>query len=65
MSAQAHAAMAAGAGSIPTAVGGGLRYPHHAAFLAARPAIAWVEVHSENYLNGPALALVQIKKPHR
>lgn len=27
----------------------GLRAPHYADFLGARPAIGWVEVHSENY----------------
>ena len=26
---------------------------HYADFLEAKPAVAWVEVHSENYLNHP------------
>lgn len=44
---------------IPVAAGIGLRFPHHAAFLDARPATGWIEVHSENYLNGPALAVLE------
>ena len=47
------------AGPIPARAGIGLRFPHHAAFLEARPAIGWVEVHSENYLSGPALAVLE------
>lgn len=34
---------------IPASAGIGLRAAHHAAFLAARPDIPWVEVHSENF----------------
>ncbi|MDE2580756.1 MAG: DUF692 domain-containing protein [Rhodospirillales bacterium] len=48
-----------GAGPIPAAAGVGLRFPHHAAFLAGPPAVGWVEVHSENYLSGPALAVLE------
>jgi len=44
---------------IPARAGIGLRFPHHAAFLQTRPAIAWVEVHSENYLSGPAFAVLE------
>jgi uncharacterized protein (UPF0276 family) len=47
-----------GVGPIPHTAGIGLRFPHHAAFLEASPAVGWVEVHSENYLNGPALAVL-------
>jgi len=36
-------------GSIPANAGIGLRAPHHAEFLSTRPAIAWVEVHGENF----------------
>jgi uncharacterized protein len=36
-------------GPIPTQAGIGLRVPHHAQILAERPAIAWLEAHSENY----------------
>lgn len=46
-------------GPIPDSAGIGLRFQHHAAFLNAKPAIGWVEVHSENYLNGPALATLE------
>lgn len=46
-------------GSISAAAGIGLRFPHHAAFLQTRPAVGWVEVHSENYLSGPALAVLE------
>jgi uncharacterized protein (UPF0276 family) len=37
----------------------GLRLPHHADFLAMQPSTGWVEVHSENYLSGPALAVLE------
>ena len=37
----------------------GLRLPHHADFLAMQPSTGWVEVHSENYLSGPALAALE------
>lgn len=45
----------------PQAVGIGLRAPHHEAFLASRPAIGWVEVHSENFFGqgGPALRTLE------
>jgi uncharacterized protein (UPF0276 family) len=36
-------------GPIPAQAGIGLRAAHHAQFLATRPAIPWVEVHSENF----------------
>lgn len=42
--------------AIPACAGIGLRLPHHRAFRRRRPAIGWVEVHSENYLSGPAFA---------
>ena len=43
---------------LPAAAGIGLRAPHVRDVLAARPAVAWFEVHSENYFadGGPALA---------
>ena len=40
---------------IPAAAGIGLRMPHHAVVRDDHPAIAWLEVHPENYLT-PALA---------
>lgn len=48
-----------GVGPIPYSAGIGLRFPHHAAFLEAKPVVGWVEVHSENYLSGPALAVLE------
>ncbi len=42
--------------TIPASAGIGLRLPHHQAFRDQRPAIAWIEAHSENYLSGPAFA---------
>lgn len=36
-------------GSIPAHAGIGLRAAHHETFLATRPEVSWVEVHSENF----------------
>ena len=36
---------------LPIAAGIGLRAPHHAQVLAERPAVAWWEVHSENFFS--------------
>ena len=41
-------------GTIPAAAGIGLRFQHHRAVLETRPAIAWLEVHTENYMGGGA-----------
>jgi uncharacterized protein (UPF0276 family) len=41
-----------GRGALPAKAGIGLRFQHHAAVLATRPAIAWLEVHTENYMGG-------------
>jgi Protein of unknown function (DUF692) len=38
--------------AIPAQAGIGLRFPHHAAVLELRPKIAWLEVHTENYMGG-------------
>jgi hypothetical protein len=44
----------------PTGVGIGLRTPHVAEILATRPAVAFLEVHPENYFGGgPALAALE------
>ena len=47
--------------ALPKAAGIGLRSPHIAEMEARRPAIAWLEVHSENYFvdGGPTLATLQ------
>jgi uncharacterized protein (UPF0276 family) len=46
---------------LPTAAGIGLRAPHHAQVLAGQPAVAWWEVHSENFFSegGAPLAFLQ------
>jgi uncharacterized protein (UPF0276 family) len=37
---------------IPPRAGVGLRFRHHQAVLDERPAVAWFEVHTENYMGG-------------
>lgn len=44
----------AGGGPIPRGTGIGLRFQHHEALLERRPAIAWLEAHTENYMGGGA-----------
>lgn len=47
-------------GRIPAAVGIGLRFPHHRQVAASPGAVAWVEVHPENYMaGGAALGLLE------
>ncbi len=43
------------------AVGVGLRHPHHQYVLTNNPAVAWLEVHSENFFSkgGPALNFIK------
>ena len=41
-----------GRNSIPAEAGVGLRFRHHQEVLGARPAAAWFEVHTENYMGG-------------
>jgi uncharacterized protein (UPF0276 family) len=47
-------------------VGIGLRHPHHAALLEQRPALGFVEVHSENFFadGGAAPALLEQVRAH-
>ena len=40
------------AAPIPARAGIGLRAPHYRALLHERPALGWLEVHSENYFGG-------------
>lgn len=47
----------AGPVSLPLAAGIGLRAPHHAQVLAERPAVAWWEVHSENFFGAGGAAI--------
>lgn len=45
---------------IPARAGIGLRFRHHQLVADTRPAIAWLEVHTENYLGGgSAMAYLQ------
>src|SRR6516164_1266448 len=37
---------------IPAKAGIGLRFQHHQAALDTRPEVAWMEVHTENYMGG-------------
>lgn len=37
---------------IPAAAGIGLRFQHHRAVADDRPGVAWLEVHTENYMGG-------------
>jgi uncharacterized protein len=41
-----------GVSPIPAAAGIGLRFPHHEAMARTRPAVAFLEVHAENYFGG-------------
>ncbi len=57
----AHGALAPAA-----SVGIGLRQPHYAAFFEQRPALAFIEVHSENFFadGGAALAVLRQVRGH-
>src|SRR5215468_178909 len=37
---------------IPAKAGIGLRFQHHQAVLDTKPDVAWMEVHTENYMGG-------------
>ncbi len=52
------------AANIPYVAGIGLRAPHHGALLDTLPAVGWVEVHSENYLSEPGLAVLEQVRAH-
>ena len=39
-------------GSIPARAGIGLRFQHHQAIVESKPPVAWLEVHTENYMGG-------------
>jgi len=45
----------AACGSIPARAGIGLRFQHHQAIIERKPPVAWLEVHTENYMGGGAL----------
>jgi uncharacterized protein (UPF0276 family) len=40
------------ASPIPAKAGIGLRFQHHQAVMESRPDVAWMEVHTENYMGG-------------
>ena len=42
---------------IPAKAGIGLRFPHHQTLADTRPDVAWLEVHTENYMGGGASSL--------
>jgi uncharacterized protein (UPF0276 family) len=37
---------------VPAKAGIGLRFQHHQAVLDGKPDVAWMEVHTENYMGG-------------
>jgi uncharacterized protein len=39
-------------GPIPAKAGIGLRFQHHQVVMESRPNVAWLEVHTENYMGG-------------
>ena len=39
-------------GPVPAKAGIGLRFQHHQAVLDVEPDVAWMEVHTENYMGG-------------
>src|SRR5207302_6011711 len=52
--------------SIPDAAGIGLRFQHHQTVLDTRPEVAWLEVHTENYMGGgtPLAYLESIRRDY-
>jgi hypothetical protein len=56
----------AGERPIPASAGIGLRAAHHEQFLASRPQIDWVEIHSENFFadGGPELDYLERVRSH-
>jgi uncharacterized protein (UPF0276 family) len=54
-----------GTGTIPARAGIGLRHPHVAAFLEHPQPVAWVEVHSENYLAAGGTRLASLERIRR
>lgn len=50
---------------IPAQAGIGLRAPHYRELLATRPAVGWLEAHSENYFgDGPPLYYLERLRGH-
>jgi uncharacterized protein len=53
-------------GPIPARAGIGLRLQHHRSVAESRPAVAWLEVHTENYMGGgtPLRDLARIRRDY-
>lgn len=51
--------------AIPARAGVGLRAPHMRALLDSRPAVAWLEVHSENYFAEGGRAVAELLEVRR
>lgn len=51
--------------AIPARAGIGLRAPHMRALLESRPAVAWLEVHSENYFAAGGRAVTELMEARR
>jgi uncharacterized protein len=53
-------------GPLPREAGIGLRFPHHQTVLDEQPPVAWLEVHTENYLGGgtPLIYLEAIRRDY-
>ena len=50
---------------IPARAGIGLRHQHYRAVIESRPAVGWLEVHSENYFGGGRpLAFLKAARAH-
>ena len=58
--------LAAERGLIPATSGIGLRFQHHQAIIEGKPPVAWLEVHTENYMGGgaPLLDLDTIRRDY-
>jgi len=50
---------------VPARAGIGLRAPHMRALLDARPSVAWLEVHSENYFAEGGRAVTELEEVRR
>jgi uncharacterized protein (UPF0276 family) len=46
--------------AVPAAAGIGLRFQHHCVVQETRPEVAWLEVHTENYMGcGPSIRILE------
>jgi uncharacterized protein (UPF0276 family) len=57
--------MTADLSALPAKAGIGLRFQHHPVVLTTHPAIAWLEVHTENYMGGgKPIAMLEAIRAH-